>query len=53
MSNVYEMPVIEIFRDAIAGPGAATHGQGEIQTIIERTAIAECVGLVNEDPNNL
>ncbi len=53
MSYVDEMLVIEIFRYAVAGPSAATHGQGEIQTIIERAAIAECVGLVNQNPNNV
>ena len=53
MRDVDEMPVIEIFRDAVTAPRAATHTQSEIKAIIETAAIAERVGLIDQYPDNV
>src|SRR5262245_7967273 len=53
VSDVEEIYIIQIVCDAVAAPGAATHAEREIQTVVESTAIAECVRLVDQYTHNI
>src|SRR5512132_1921800 len=48
VGDVEEIHIIQIVCDAVAAPGAATHAEREVQTVVEATAIAECVRLVDQ-----
>src|SRR5262245_46459399 len=46
--NVQEMLVIHVLRNAVTSPCAAPHAQREVKTVVESTAVPECMGLVDQ-----
>src|SRR3954452_16139403 len=53
MGDVDEVPVIEIFGDAVAAPGAASHAQRKVEPIIETAAIAVGMRLIDEHAHHV
>ena len=51
--DVDEVVDIQIFRDAITGPGSAPHAQCKVKPVIKASTIAESVSLVDQDSNNI
>lgn len=52
MRDVQKVLVIEVFRNAILLPRAATHRQGKFETAIEAPAVSERVREINKHPHN-
>src|SRR5919202_1290159 len=53
MRDVEEVPVIQVFGNAVLLPGAAAHAQREIEAAVEAAAIAEGVGEVHEHADHV
>ena len=47
--GVHEVFVVQVFRKAVAAPGAAAHGQRKRQAVIEIAAVGDGVSLVDDD----
>src|SRR3546814_176603 len=48
MGDVDEVAPVEVLRDRVLGPGAATHREGERHGVVEGTAVADGVRLVHQ-----
>ena len=53
VGNIDEMPVIEVFTDAVATPGSAPHAQGKWESAGKSSAIAKRVCLIDKHANHI
>src|SRR5262245_27212350 len=53
VGDIEEIHIVQIVCDTVAAPGPATHAEREVQTVVEPTAIAECVRLVDQYTHNV
>ena len=53
MGHVDEVFVVQVFGDAVTGPGTTTHAQGEIKAIVETAAVAKRMRLVHQHANDV
>src|SRR3546814_3281113 len=53
MGDVDEVAPVEVLRDRVLGPGAATHREGERHGVVEGTAVAEGVRLVHQHTHHV
>ena len=53
MRDVDEVPVAQVVADAVAGPSAAPHAEGEVQTVVEAAPVPEAMRLVDQHTHDI